>query len=289
MQLLISSITCALLAGSRVPTTPQPLLAATALKRAPSPLLQQQTEEKGFSFPLPFLQPGVPEDQQPTAELRNLKKQPFMQWAADEEYTSRLGTLYQAISLFLSLPVAYTTFYNLPGELPNLLVAANLGTIAAMIPFVIRLRVGWGFVSQRLKSRSTYYEANERGIVAKKDKGDLLRDKLLEQNEVAPVLRRIDASLLGLGLALVLSFGSTEVLTAIQGESAPATLKTLTGSDAIRFENRLKSDNEFAAEQQRRAQVRNPDDMKPAYCDSRYYKILAGGNGQGGVGCGGQQ
>ena len=26
--------------------------------------------------------------------------------------------------------------------------------------------------------------------------------------------------------------------------------------------------------------------VKPVYCDSRYYKILAGGNGQGGVGCG---
>ena len=25
--------------------------------------------------------------------------------------------------------------------------------------------------------------------------------------------------------------------------------------------------------------------VKPGYCDSRYYKILAGGNSQGGVGC----
>jgi len=27
------------------------------------------------------------------------------------------------------------------------------------------------------------------------------------------------------------------------------------------------------------------ENLKPLYCDSRYYKILAGGNGQGGVGC----
>ena len=156
MQLLFSSITCALLAGSRVPTTPQPLLAATALKRAPSPLLQQQTEEKGFSCPFRSSSRACRRTSSRQRSCASLKKQPFMQWAADEEYTSRLGTLYQAISLFLSLPVAYTTFYNLPGELPNLLVAANLGTIAAMIPFVIRLRVGWGFVSQRLKSSARH-------------------------------------------------------------------------------------------------------------------------------------
>ena len=27
------------------------------------------------------------------------------------------------------------------------------------------------------------------------------------------------------------------------------------------------------------------ENVKPLYCDSRYYKILAGGNSQGGVGC----
>ena len=93
------------------------------------------------------------------------------------------------------------------------------------------------------------------------------------------------ASLAALVLALALSFGSAEALTILQGESGPATLKTLVGDDARRFDNRLRGDDEFAREQQRRAQDRNPDDIKPAYCDSRYYKILAGGNGQGGVGC----
>lgn len=54
---------------------------------------------------------------------------------------------------------------------------------------------------------------------------------------------------------------------------------------------RLRADDEFAAKEQQRALRKMQDDgsgVKPAYCDSRYYKILAGGNGQGGVGCGGQ-
>ena len=287
---MASPVTLAmLLASAHVPSS---LLARHAVvpARAPTPRLQQSTDEQAGAprFPLPFLQPNVPAEQQPTAELRNLRKQTFMDWAESDDYTGKLVTLYQGIALFFSLPVSYATFYNLPQELPNLLVAANLGTIAAMLPFVIRLRVGWGFVSGRLKERFTYYEANQRGFTEKKSKGDLLRDRLLQESDVAPALARIDSSLAALTLALFLSFASTEVLTVLQGDAAPATLKTLVGEDARRFENRLKGDDEFAAEQQRRAQSRNPDNMKPTYCDSRYYKILAGGNSQGGVGCGGQ-
>ena len=51
--------------------------------------------------------------------------------------------LYAAIMLLISLPVSYTTFHQLPFELPQLLIAANIGTLAVMIPFVLRLRVGW--------------------------------------------------------------------------------------------------------------------------------------------------
>lgn len=285
MLFAITSVT--MLASSHLQRAAVVRPAPGAVTRAHAPLMQQQdTEQRRFA--LPFLQPGVPADQQPTTEMRTLRKQAFMDWADDDEYTSRLGQLYQGIMLFLSLPIAYTTFYNLPGELPNLLVAANIGTVAAMIPFVLRLRVSWGFISSRLQDRSTYYEANQRGFEEKKKKEDLYRDRLVEKQQVRPILARLDRSLAALALASVLSLGSAEALTVLQGDAAPATLKTLTGDDARRFENRLKGDNDFAAEQQRRALMRNPDDAKPTYCDSRYYKILAGGNGQGGVGCGGQ-
>ena len=79
-------------------------------------------------------------------------------------------------------------------ELPELLVAANIGTTVALVPFVLRLRIAWGFVSSRLKARTTYYEANQRGYEAKKDKGDLLRDRLVEETQVRPILERVDRS-----------------------------------------------------------------------------------------------
>ena len=111
---------------------------------------ERTTKRRSGSFSFPFLQGNVPKDQQPVVELKNLRQQPFFNWADDKGYKNKLIGLYQAISLFASLPIAYTTYYNIPDELPNLLLAANLGTLAAMLPFVLRLRVGWGFVSKRV-------------------------------------------------------------------------------------------------------------------------------------------
>eukprot|EP00966_Prymnesium_polylepis_P238104 5506139-Prymnesium_polylepis.2 len=72
--------------------------------------------------------------------------------------------------LFISLPIAYTTYNVLPNELPQIFLAANIGTFGAMLPFVLRLRVGWGFVSERLREKETYFEAQQRGLFARKDK-----------------------------------------------------------------------------------------------------------------------
>jgi hypothetical protein len=42
----------------------------------------------------------------------------------------------------------------------------------------------------------------------------------------------------------------------------------------------------YQAEQQKQLnKARVGGEMRPLYCDSRYYRIMAGGNGQGGVGC----
>ena len=127
-------------------------------------------------FPLPFLNRGVPQDQQPIMELQNLRTQSFMDWAETDEYKSKLTNLYLAVMLFAALPISYTTFYNLPNELPQLLIAANIGAFPVLIAFVLRLRVGWGFVSSRLSSRKIYYEAQQTGLLAPKDKATRMRD-----------------------------------------------------------------------------------------------------------------
>ena len=274
-----------------VPSTTLPAAAGVRplprLLRSRVPLLQADADRP---LPFAFLQNDVPKDQQPVFELRSLRSQPFYDWAdTDDGYKASLRNLYAGIMLLLSLPVSYNTYYNLPFELPQLLIAANLGTLAVMIPFVFRLRVGWSFVSQRLKEQSTYYEAQQRGLFAWKDRETQTRDRLIQKTEVQPVLLRIDVSLAALFAALFLTVLSAEAITVIEGENGPATLKTLSGDEAIRYTNRLRGDDEFAAREQARARKRGNEEtlegVKPAYCDSRYYKILAGGNSQGGVGC----
>jgi len=255
-------------------------------RRCRGAILQEEGKTKS-PFPLPFFQQNVPEDQQPTFELRNLKKQAFQDWPTTDGYNGKLFTLYQGITLFLSLPIAYTTFYVIPDELPQLFISSNFGTFAVMIAFIARLRLSWGFVSKRLKSRTAYFEADQTGKTVIKDKGMLLRDRLLETNEVAPALKRIDVSLLTVIAALMFTYVGGEALTVSLGDAGPYTLKTIYGEEATRFDNRLKGDDDFAREEQRRMQSRGDSDggLQPGYCNSRYYKILAGGNGQGGVGC----
>ena len=196
--------------------------------------------------------------------------------------------------------------------------SARAARCAFLLAFVARLRVGWGAVAKRLKETNTYFEAGGFANFLRKDRETSLRDKLLaqvprgprrpralgmqpllhyhhtpaccaHQRQVAPALKRIDASLVVVAVALGTSLLLGEAVTAIEGESGPATLKTLSGDAAIDYNNRLRFDNEFAAREQARARRkvdRNGGGVKPVYCDSRYYKILAGGNGQGGVGCG---
>jgi hypothetical protein len=127
--------------------------------------------------------------------------------------------------------------------------------------FVLRLRYGWGAAGVRLRQRATYYEAEGRGKSSRKDQETALRDRLLDERDVQPNLVRIDKSLQALLLSVTLSIFVLDT-------SDVATLKTLYGDDSIRYTNKLRN-----------------DEQKPLYCGSRYYKILAGGNGQGGVGC----
>jgi hypothetical protein len=282
--LVLSALACARAAWSALPAGGASVRSAARSQR---PLLRLGTED---AQPFPgFFQREVPEDQQPIVELQQLRKQPFYDWVeTNDGYVEKLKTLYVALMLLVSLPVAYNTYSVFPYELPQFLLAANLGTLFVMIPFVFRLRVGWAFVSARLKEKVTYYEAEQRGLFARKDRETSLRDRLIQKRTVVPNLRRIDFSLAAMVVGLFMTVSAAEAITVIEGENGPATLKALTGDAAVQYTVKLRSDDEFARREQERAQRKadeNGEGLKPAYCDSRYYKILAGGNGQGGVGC----
>ena len=78
----------------------------------------------------PFLSQRIPEDQEPVVQLQVLSGAPFYDWAATDAYGDRIVGLYQGTMIFLSLPISLVTFNVLPAELPQLLLAANMGTCA---------------------------------------------------------------------------------------------------------------------------------------------------------------
>ena len=291
----VASLTAPALGGAGTVVAPRfaaaPHARAALALAAGGPPETENAAKPGIA--IPFFGGGgdVPEDQQPAVALQELRGQPFLDWAADDEYEKRLFSLWTNVMLFLSLPIAFTTFNQIPFELPQLFLAANIGTLFwVMLPFVARQRLSWGFVSKRLRERELYYEQNERGFFARKDSAESLRDRLLDKEEVRPALRRIDASILSVVGYLVLSLASAQAVTVLEGEAGPTTLKTLSGDASVDYTNRLRRDPAFAAQEQARARRKavtpgSEEGLKPVYCDSRYYKILAGGNGQGGVGC----
>ena len=125
----------------------QPTLAVGArqLVRSRGVLLQAEQAERPAPFAGFFQRDDdVPVDQQPVYELQVLRSQPFYDWAdTSEGLRDNLFKLFMTITLLLSLPVSYNTYHVLPFELPQLIIASNLGTLAVMIPFLLRLRVGW--------------------------------------------------------------------------------------------------------------------------------------------------
>lgn len=222
---------------------------------------------------IPFFQKDVPEFQQPLVQLAEIRSQRFFDWADDDEkLKEKLINLYLGIMVFASLPISFVTFHELPRELPNLFAAANIGTFTLMLAFVLRLRVGWGFVSKRLEEKTTYYEAQGRGLVGRKEKETLLRDRLVREQEVLPRTRRLALATFALTGAVGASVVAGDAISAL---NPVFTVKPFIGDDARALEERFKNDNEFAAVQQRRALERGNN--KPTYCDDRYRKILAGG------------
>ena len=98
-------------------------------------------------------------EQQPTYELRELRNEAFFSWPETEEFGKRLSYVWIPATLLVSLPIALST-YSAAEQLPAALLAANVGGSAILFAFLLRLRVGWGYVSERLNSKETYYEEN---------------------------------------------------------------------------------------------------------------------------------
>ena len=219
--------------------------------------------------PRPFLQSDVPLPQQPTQELQELRREPFMDWPTSADYTQKVSVLAAVLVALLGAPIALTTYGDLPAQLPQAALAACVGGAVPLLAFVLRLRVGWAYVSRRLTDRLTYFEVRGQSRTSEKDDEALMRDRLIEQSEVQPALRAVDGSLAPIAGGLLAAALALGALTSLAGDPN----EQYTAS----YLSRLQSDDGAAAAEQRRA----AQQQRPAYCGSRYYKALAGGEAGG--------
>ena len=153
-------------------------------------------------------------------------------------------------------PIATATYSELPRRLPQ--AYALQGALEAP-------RWCWrcaphpslgSYVSGRLTEPSTYYERNQRGFVVEKDREAQTRDRLLNEYEVRPVLRRVDRSMVALSVVILAAAMSLQLLTSGGDSSEVQTPGYL---------SQLREDDSLAAREQRRAQQSG----KPTFCESK--------------------
>ena len=169
-------------------------------------------------------------------------------------------------ALYSCMPIAGAT-YTQDGYLLQKIAAANVGAVGFEVALLVRIYSGWGYVGDRLRSKTIEYEETGwyDGNMEPKTEAELKRDKFLYQSDVQPAVDRLKLCTLG---AAGLFVGSCLFLNV-----ANSIKPTFQSYDPAVL-NRVQQDEGFASAAAEAAGNR------PTYCDNRYYRAVAGG-GQG--------
>ena len=156
----------------------------------------------------------VPKDQQPLNEYVELKEAFFYRWAklARSQYMRVLLLIWLGFTVAFS-PVAMSIESPSRHLWQFICVACIGGSVGLTLP-VLLLLSGWSHVRQRLDNVNVFYEESGwyDGQTWEKPEADLAKDRLLVTYEIKPVLNRLQKTLLGIIVFLILSFGTLNFL-----------------------------------------------------------------------------
>jgi hypothetical protein len=213
---------------------------------------------------------AVPEGQRPVNEYLDITKQPLFGWASNEAGSTglfiRLAILYGVVFGTVCYPISGAT-YTGDDFLLQKLASSNVGALLFIIVVLIRIYSGWGYLGTRLKSKVIEYEETGwyDGDFELKGKTELQRDKFLYTSEVKPVVDRLKSFIFatgGLWIASCVGLNLATQAKPIFNEYDPAVL------EKIQYDDKLAG------------QAATNSGGRPTYCNSRYYRAVAGG-GQG--------
>ena len=211
---------------------------------------------------------AVPEEQRPTNEYLELTRQPLFSWAdqerGDKGLAVRLGATYVALFALVCYPIAGATFY-MDGYFLQKLTSANVGALSVLLVLMVRLFSGWGYIGSRLQSKVIEFEETGwyDGDIEMKTEDEKARDLFLYRSDVKPVedrLKLFSAAIAVTWLASILAFNVALSNKPYFNEYDPEMLRKLSYDTDVA---------EVAAQQ---------SGGIPTYCNSRYYRAVAGGN-----------
>ena len=210
---------------------------------------------------------NVPLDFRPSNEYINLINQPTFNWATTENggdlgLLLRLVVTYIAFFIIVCYPISGATYIN-DGYIVQKLTASNVGAMSVVFMLVLRLYSGWGYIGSRLRSKVIEYEVTGwyDGDVEEKSDTEKARDLFLYRSNVQPVevrLRKFCYIVGSLWMASCLAFNVATSMNPIFNQYDPNMLEKLAYDDKIA------------------GIVQSQSNGRPTYCDSRYYRAVAG-------------
>ncbi len=211
-----------------------------------------------------LLETALPQEQQAAQQLDELKQDALMAWALlpDAALRSRLAIV-AAVALAVSFPITRVTYDAT--QLAAQLFACGIGVAATVLLALGRMWSGWSFVLGRLEATKLDYEEPYGEAFNKRKRADVAtRDQLLAEYEARPAVANIARAAAPVAALLVLSAVGLNVV-------AP-------GDPYAAYSEEYLSGLAADDEESSREAARSGKSGAPAYCKSRYYKIVAGGS-----------
>jgi len=210
----------------------------------------------------------VPEGQRPVNEYLDMLRKPLFDWACLESgskgLATRLAVLYAVVFGVVCYPIAGASFTE-DGYLLQKLAASNFGALMLVLFLLLRLYSGWGYVGSRLTSKMIEYEETGwyDGNMEVKPITEQKRDRFLYDSKVEPILDRLKFFTLATGGMILASTVALNVALSakpIFNEYDPDVLERLSYDEKLAEKAAINSGG------------------RPTYCNSRYYRAVAGGS-----------
>lgn len=151
-------------------------------------MLPDDLTRNQFASPCP-----VPPEQLPLNEYQDLQESWFFRWATLESPRYIIKLIWIAIGTWaIAAPIAAASF-PLAKHFGQFFLASTAGAILLLFLVLLRLYLGWAYVSSRLMDSNVVYEESGwyDGQVWTKPTEVLTRDRLVATYQIHPLLKRM--------------------------------------------------------------------------------------------------